>query len=205
MIGGLAGAGGLRGMTFAGKRSLVTAMRGAGIAGKGAMTQALAGMGAGGTGALLARSAAGGMFASQVSTGGGLVGAGASIAAISTGAVAATTGIAAPVAAMGYLAYKTWKVKEAKDAMQEEIALNRKYRYPSIDALYESLNNTYKKALDTKKAVDDLTEEKTVEKPPARKSAPSRQLVDGSTEFYGNGTGLWNGTAALYLRRRLSG
>jgi TP901 family phage tail tape measure protein len=169
MIGGLAGVGGLRGMTFANKRSLVTAMRGAGIAGKGAMTQALAGMGAGGTGALLARGAAGGMFASQVSTGGGLVGAGASIAAISTGAVAATAGIAALVAAMGYLAYKTWKVKEAKDAVQEEIALNRKYRYPSIDALYESLNNTYKKALDTKKAVDDLTEEKTIEEASGQK------------------------------------
>jgi TP901 family phage tail tape measure protein len=169
MLGGLAGVGGLRGMTYANKRSLVTAMRSAGIVGKGAMTQALAGMRAAGGGALLARGAAGGMFASQVSTGGGLIGAGASIAAIGTGAVAATAGIAALVAAMGWLAYRTWKVKEAKDAMQEEIALNRKYRYPSIDALYEALNNTYKKALDTKKAVDDLTEEKTVEEASGQK------------------------------------
>jgi TP901 family phage tail tape measure protein len=166
MIGGLAGVGGLRGMTYANKRAVVTAMRGAGIVGKGAMTQALAGMGGG---ALLARGAAGGMFASQVSTGGGLIGAGASIAAISTGAVAATAGIAALVAAMGWLAYKTWKVKEAKDAMQEEIEQNRKYRYPSIEALYNSLNETYKKALDTKKAVDDLTEEKTIEEASGQK------------------------------------
>ncbi|GAB6013493.1 phage tail tape measure protein, partial [Viscerimonas tarda] len=163
-ISGLVGLGGLRGMSFTNKRSLVSALQLAGINGKGAMTQALASMGmAGGTNALLARGAAGGLFASQVSTGGGLVGAGASIAAISTGAVAATAGIAALVGVMGWLAYKTWKVKEAKDAMLEEIEANRKYRYPSIEALYNSLNETYRKALDTKKAVDDLTAEKTIE------------------------------------------
>jgi hypothetical protein len=169
-ISGLVGLGGLRGMSFTNKRALVTAMQSAGVTGKGAMMQALAGMGmTGGANALLARGAAGGLFASQVSTGSGLVGAGASIAAIGTGSVAATAGVAALVGALGYLAYKTWKVKEAKDAMQEEIEANRKYRYPSIEALYNSLNETYKKALDTKRAVDDLTEDKTIEEASGQK------------------------------------
>lgn len=169
-ISGLVGLGGLRGMSFTNKRALVTAMQSAGVTGKGAMMQALAGMGmTGSANALLARGAAGGLFASQVSTGSGLVGAGASIAAIGTGAVAATAGVAALVGALGYLAYKTWKVKEAKDAMQEEMEANRKYRYPSIEALYNSLNETYKKALDTKKAVDELKEEKTLEEASGQK------------------------------------
>ncbi|KAA6302871.1 MAG: hypothetical protein EZS26_001041 [Candidatus Ordinivivax streblomastigis] len=169
-ISGLVGLGGLRGMSFGNKRALVSAMNAAGVSGKGAMTQALAGMGmAGGTNALLARGAASGIFSSQVATGSGMVGAGASLAAIGTGAVAATAGIATLVAAMGWLAYKTWKVKEARDAMQEEIETNRKYRYPSIEALYTSLNETYKKAIDTKKAVDDLVAEKTIEEASGQK------------------------------------
>jgi TP901 family phage tail tape measure protein len=165
MIGGLAGlGGGLRGVSFAGKRALVSAMGAAGVSGKGAMMQALAGMGmAGGTQALLAGRTASGLFSSQVATGSGVIGAGASMAAIGTGAVAAAGGISLLVAAMGWLAYKTWKVKEAKDAMQEEIMASRKYRYPSIDALYASLNDTYKKALETKRAVNDLVEEKNLE------------------------------------------
>jgi hypothetical protein len=169
-ISGLVGLGGVKGMSFANKRALVSTLNAAGISGKGAMMQALAGMGmAGGSNALLARGAASGLFANQVATGGGLVGAGASIAAIGTGAVAATAGIAALIGAMGWLAYKTWKVKEAKDAMQEEIEANRKYRYPSIEALYDSLNQTYKKALDTKRAVDDVTAEKTLQEASGQK------------------------------------
>ena len=42
-------------------------------------------------------------------------------------AVAATAGIAALVGTLGWVAYKTWKIKEAKDAVLEEIESNRKY------------------------------------------------------------------------------
>lgn len=167
MITGLVGMGGVRGagaMTMANKRALVTALSAAGISGKGAMTNALANFGlAGGTNALLARGGASGLFASQVATGNGLIGAGASLSALGTGAVAATAGVAALVGVMGWLAYKTWKVKEAKDAVLEEIEANRKYRYPSIEALYTSLSDTYNMAVNAKKAVDDLTSNKTVE------------------------------------------
>ncbi|MFI3293618.1 MAG: phage tail tape measure protein, partial [Rikenellaceae bacterium] len=155
-ISSLVGLGGGK-MSFASKRSIVTALQGAGVAGKGAMSQALlsGGMGMAAQG--------GGLFATQVATGNGLIGAGASLSAIGTGAVAATGGIAALIGALGWVAYKTWKVKEAKDAVLEEISANEKYRYPSIDALNTSLSETYQKALDARKEVEKLTGEKTIE------------------------------------------
>ena len=52
------------------------------------------------------------LFATQVATGSGLTGAAASLSAISTGAVAATAGIAALVGTLGWVAYKTWKIRD---------------------------------------------------------------------------------------------
>lgn len=153
---GRLGAAGASRLSIADKRSLVTAMQAAGISGKGAYTRALL-QGGMGTGAnLLASRATSGLFASQVATGNGLVGAGASIAAIGSGAVAATAGIAALVGALGWVAYKTWKIKEAKDAVQEDLNMNIKYRYKSLEDLYDALETTRQKAVDTKKAVDDI-------------------------------------------------
>lgn len=163
MVGGLMGGG--RGMSFASKRAIVSAMSAAGISGKGAMTQALLSSGMGG----LASRGALGLFSTQVATGNGLVGAGASIGALGTTAVAATAGIAALVGALGWVAYKTWKVKEAKDAVLEEIDANRKYRYPSIDALNKSLTETYKQAMNAKKAVEELTAGKSIEEASGQK------------------------------------
>lgn len=140
-------------MSFANKRALITALQTSGAMGigKGAASKALAQiMQNSGTGAV-AKQTISGLFSSQVSTGSGLIGAGSSIAAIGSGAVAATAGVSALVAALGYVAYKAWKVKEAKDAVQEDIQANRKYRYPSIDALREALSDTYQQALSTKK------------------------------------------------------
>ena len=77
--------------------------------------------------------------------------------------MAATAGIAALVGALGWVAYKTWKVKEAKDAVLEEIEQNRKYRYPSIEALYSSLSDTYRMAVKTKRAVEEVVAGKTIE------------------------------------------
>lgn len=149
-------------LTFANKRSVVTALRGAGITGKGAMTQML------GSG-LITRSAFAALFSSQVATGTGMTGAAASLSAIGTGAVAATAGIAALVGALGWVAYKTWQVKKAKDAVLEEVSSNEKYRYPSIDALHSSLRETYLQALKTKEAVDNVTEGKTLEEESGQK------------------------------------
>ena len=156
---GLLGAGGIGKVSFAQKRAIVSAMQSAGVAGRGAMNRALM---AGG-GVIGAKGVLQSLFATQVATGSGLTGAAASLSAISTGAVAATAGIAALVGALGWVAYKTWKIKEAKDAVLEEIESNRKYRYPSIDALYSSLSETYNMAVKTKRAVDEVVAGKSIE------------------------------------------
>ncbi|CCX96373.1 putative uncharacterized protein [Bacteroides sp. CAG:20] len=67
------------------------------------------------------------------------------------------------VGTLGWVAYKTWKIKEAKDAVLEEIESNRKYRYPSIEALYSSLSETYNMAVKTKRAVDEVVAGKSIE------------------------------------------
>lgn len=156
---GLAGMGGTGKLSFAQKRAVVSRMQAVGVAGRGAMTRAL--LAGGGT--VGAKNVLQSLFATQVATGSGLTGAAASLSAIGTGAVAATAGIAALVGVLGWVAYKTWKVKEAKDAVLEEIEQNRKYRYPSIDALYASLGETYNMALKTKRAVDEVVAGKTIE------------------------------------------
>ncbi|MEB3373835.1 hypothetical protein SFC43_13285 [Bacteroides sp. CR5/BHMF/2] len=91
------------------------------------------------------------------------------MSAIGTGAVAATAGIAALVGALGWVAYKTWQVKKAKDAVLEEVNSNEKYHYPSIDALHKSLRKTYLQALKTKEAVNNVTEGKTLEEESGQK------------------------------------
>lgn len=101
------------------------------------------------------------LFGSQVTTG-GLIGAASSLSAISAGTAAVTGAFSALVGILGYAAYKTWQVKKAHDAITEEINSNKKYRYPSIDALTESLNKAYSAALATGEAIDDLTAEKTL-------------------------------------------
>lgn len=157
---GLTSAQGIKALSFANKRALVTALQAAGVSGKGAMGRTLL---QGGAGSFAARAGFSSLFASQVATGGGLVGAAGSLSAIGTGAVAATAGIAALVGALGWVAYKTWQIKKAKDAVLEEITANEKYRYPVIEDLYAALHKTYRQALDTKKAVDDVTSGKTIE------------------------------------------
>lgn len=156
---GLLGMGGIAKATFAQKRAIVSAMQSAGVAGRGAMIRALM---AGG-GVIGAKGVLQSLFATQVATGSGLTGAAASLSAISTGTVAATAGIAALVGALGWVAYKTWKIKEAKDAVLEEIESNRKYRYPSIEALYSSLKETYNIAVKTKRAVNEVVADKSIE------------------------------------------
>ena len=161
----LVGMGGAGRLSFAQRRAIVSTMQAAGIAGRGAMAQAL--LAGGGT--VGAKNILQSLFATQVATGTGLTGAAASLSAIGTGAVAATAGITALVGALGWVAYKTWKVKEAKDAVLEEIEQNRKYRYPSIEALYASLGETYSMALKTKRAVDEVVAGKTIEQASGQK------------------------------------
>ena len=159
VVQGLLGAGGIGKVSFAQKRAIVSAMQSAGVAGRGAMNRALM---AGG-GVIGAKGVLQSLFATQVATGSGLTGAAASLSAISTGGFAATAGIAALVGTLGWVAYKTWKIKEAKDAVLEEIESNRKYRYPSIEALYSSLSETYNMAVKTKRAVDEVVAGKSIE------------------------------------------
>ncbi len=153
---GLIGLGGIGRLSFAHKRAIVSTMRAAGVTGRGAMMQAL--LAGGGT--IGAKNVLQSLFATQVATGSGLTGAAASLSAIT---VAATAGLSALVGVLGWVAYKTWKVKEAKDAVLEEIAQNRKYRYPSIEALYSSLSETYNMAMKTKRAVDEVVAGKNIE------------------------------------------
>ena len=102
-------------------------------------------------------------------TGTGITGAAASLSAMGAGAVAATAGIAALVGALGWVAYKTWQVKKAKDAVLEEVNANEKYHYPSIEALHKSLRDTYVQAIKTKEAVANVTEGKTLEEESGQK------------------------------------
>lgn len=170
LIASLTGGGiNVKALSFANKRNIVTALRGAGITGKGAMMQALASTGMAGLGGLTARSAFTSLFANQVVTGTGITGAAASLSAMGAGAVAATAGIAALVGALGWVAYKTWQVKKAKDAVLEEVNANEKYRYPSIEALHNSLRDTYLQAIKTKEAVANVTEGKTLEEESGQK------------------------------------
>lgn len=162
---GLIGLGGTGRLSFAQKRAIVSTMQAAGVTGRGAMMQAL--LAGGGT--VGAKNVLQSLFATQVATGSGLTGAAASLSAIGTGAVAATAGIAALVGALGWVAYKTWKVKEAKDAVLEEIGQNRKYRYPSIEALYSSLSETYNMAMKTKRAVEEVVAGKSIEEASGQK------------------------------------
>ena len=157
---GLTSAQGIKSLSFANKRAVVSVLQAAGVSGKGAMGRALLQSGGG---AFAARAGFSSLFSSQVATGGGLVGAAGSLSAIGTGAVAATVGIAALVGALGWVAYKTWQIKKAKDAVLADITANEKYRYPVIEDLYAALNKTYRQAIDTKKAVDDLTTGKSIE------------------------------------------
>ena len=170
LIASLTGGGiNVKALSFANKRNIVTALRGAGITGKGAMMQALASTGMAGLGGLTARSAFTSLFANQVVTGTGITGAAASLSAMGAGAVAATAGIAALVGALGWVAYKTWQVKKAKDAVLEEVNANEKYHYPSIEALHKSLRDTYVQAIKTKEAVANVTEGKTLEEESGQK------------------------------------
>lgn len=156
-------------LTFSNKRAIVSALQTAGITGKGAMTKALLATGVRGTGGIAAKSALSTLFSSQVATGTGLTGAAASLSAIGTGAVVATAGITALIGALGWVAYKTWQIKKAKDAVLEEVNANEKYRYPSIDALRKSLRDTYIQALQTKDAVENVTAEKNLEEESGQK------------------------------------
>lgn len=152
-------------MSFGQKRAIVSAMQSAGVAGRGAMTRTLMS----GGGVVGAKGVLQSLFATQVATGGSLTGAAASLSTMGTGAVAATAGIAALAGALGWVAYKTWKIKEAKDAVLEEITSNRKYRYPSIEGLHSSLSKTYNMALKTKRAVDEVVAGKSIEEASGRK------------------------------------
>lgn len=179
----LVGMGGAGRFSFSQRRAIVSTMQAVGVAGRGAMAQAL--LAGGGT--IGAKNILQSLFATQVATGTGLTGAAASLSAIGTGAVAVTAGITALVGALGWVAYKTWKVKEAKDAVLEEIGQNRKYRYPSIEALYASLGETYNMALKTKRAVDEVVAGKTIEQASGQKIGA----------FTGNWWGGWLGEFAI--------
>lgn len=162
------GAGGLKGLSFGNKRAIVSALQGVGITGKGAMRQALISSGVMGKG-MAVREAFTSLFANQVATGSGITGAVASLSAIGTGAIAATAGISALVGVLGWVAYKTWQIKQAKDAVLEEVNSNQKYHYPSIEALHAALHKTYTEALRTKEAVKGVTEGKTLEEESGQK------------------------------------
>lgn len=162
LLASLTGGMGGKTLSFANKRAIVSALQGAGVTGKGAMVKAIGGR-------LITRGVFSTLFSNQVATGTGITGAAASLSAVGAGAVAATAGVAALVGALGWVAYKTWQIKKAKDAVLEEVSANEKYHYPSIDALHKSLRETYLQALKTKEAVNNVTEGKTLEEESGQK------------------------------------
>lgn len=162
LLASLTGGMGGKTLSFANKRAIVSALQGAGVTGKGAMVKVIGG-------GLITRGVFSTLFSNQVATGTGITGAAASLSAVGAGAVAATAGVAALVGALGWVAYKTWQIKKAKDAVLEEVSANEKYHYPSIDALHKSLRETYLQALKTKEAVNNVTEGKTLEEESGQK------------------------------------
>ena len=162
LLASLTGGMGGKNLSFANKRAIVSALQGAGVTGKGAMVKVIGG-------GLITRGVFSTLFSNQVATGTGITGAAASLSAVGAGAVAATAGVAALVGALGWVAYKTWQIKKAKDAVLEEVSANEKYHYPSIDALHKSLRETYLQALKTKEAVNNVTEGKTLEEESGQK------------------------------------
>lgn len=155
MVAGLTGFTGAGRLSMTDKRALVTTLRGAGVTGKGAMAGALSGMSP-----LLGRT---GLLASQVTTGGGLLGAGASLSALGTGAIAATAGFSLLAGAIGYAIYKTYQLSKAKEAVMEDVNSNTKYRYKSITDLHDQLREAYNMARSTKQAMNEIVPDKTIE------------------------------------------
>ena len=158
-FGGMGGMG-LRSVKFADKRAMVTALRGAGITGKGTMVKSMGMIGGGMRGAV-GRGAVG-AFATQVATGRGLVGAGASLGALGTTAIVAAGAFSVFAAAVGLVAYKTWKMHETHRAVIEDLEKKEEFSFPSLDALYASLNKAFTAAKDTKSALDELTLDKNL-------------------------------------------
>lgn len=154
---GLGGKGVVKAFSFAQKRALVTELSALGVAGKGAMVKALANAGlVGGAAGMVTKSTVAQVFATQAATGNGFIGAAASIGSLGAAAVATTAGIAALIGAVGWLGYKMWQLNDAKNAIQEDISSNEKYRYKSLEDLYDQMEKTRKKAEDTKTAVDSV-------------------------------------------------
>ncbi|MCD8080131.1 MAG: hypothetical protein LUF04_06875 [Bacteroides sp.] len=104
----------------------------------------------------------GAIFGRQVAIGNGLLCAASSIGVLGGTVLGAVSAFTALAGALGWVTYKTWKVKQAKDAVMEEIKSNQKFRYSSIEALHDSLRKTHEKALATKGAIDKLTEGRTI-------------------------------------------
>lgn len=103
------------------------------------------------------------MFASNFSTGAGVFGAGASLAALGGAATALTGGLAVLAGAFGYAAWKAWQLRKETNAIIKDIDSKEKYRYPSIEALRESLSEAYTMAKLTNGELDKIDKNKTVE------------------------------------------
>jgi TP901 family phage tail tape measure protein len=154
---------GLRPLSFGDKRTMVTMLRGMGVTGgRGAMTQALASAGvAGGLRGAAGRTAAS-VFATQVATGRGIVGAGASLGALGTGAVVAAGAFGVLAAAIGLVAYKTWKMQDIHKAVIEDLVKKEKYSFPAIEQLNAALGEAYTTAKAAKSQLDELTRGKNL-------------------------------------------
>ncbi len=102
------------------------------------------------------------VFSTQVSTGSGLLGAGASLGALGTGAVVAAGGFAALAAAIGLVAYKTWKMHDVHRSVIEDLEKKEKYSFPAIDQLNASLREAYTNAKNTRSQLDELTRDQNL-------------------------------------------
>jgi TP901 family phage tail tape measure protein len=161
----LAGFGGLRlrPLSFGDRRTMVTALRGMGVAGgRGAMTRALASAGlAGGLRGAAGRTAAS-VFATQVATGGGIVGAGASLGALGSGAVVAAGALGILAAAIGMVAYKTWKMQDIHRSVIADLEKKEKYSFPALEQLNGALGEAYTRAKAARSQLDELTRSKNL-------------------------------------------
>lgn len=159
VVHGLTGMGGnkfIKGLSYADKRSLVSALKTQGVAGKGNFAKAVTSIGPSNAANILAMGPSAPMISSQVINGNGLLGASASLSSLGAGAVAATAGVSALIAALGLVAYRTWQINKEKKLMIADVNSKMKYRYKSVDDLYDALKKTHEMAQNTNSDLENI-------------------------------------------------
>lgn len=142
-------------VAFGGATKLSALFGGMGMMGNIAGTAGTATSAIGGTSAAVG--SLGRTLASTVNTGSGVTGAAAAIGAFGTSAVVASAAISALAGVAIYAGYEIYQLNQKKEALTNEIASEKQWSYPSLNALNYALEKAYANAVLAKNAKDALT------------------------------------------------